>query len=422
VSFSYLTGAGRAPGDITAVIRRAALSDQFGEVQTTLSPERTLLLNGYTHQIIDLPVPTTNSRFFTQYTLEVKELRVDNGAGVDVIANGSLPLVQETFPASIRVLPSRVTSVAVRLDDTMFDIFQQNVEDMFQRDIFEAANLVPNPVQGVDTLNGSLSDYVMFDLSLIANVDRPQLSNGSPAGKVYFSGDFVALSTSGTSGTFEVLTPLGFVNGSFGPVVDLPNPGSKPPFGTYTLLQSDPRDDDPSDDDFPGPTAAQITALQGTYYNLADVVGNMSSFEMITFPRSQEREVFDQQLGQDVLRELSVQDVILISRSGNAITKMYFGQIDFGADMNDPMTIKAYPIGQVDDGDAHNEIEGTVHTLLNVNGSPINLAGLDAGARAAAIQTIGSGQFTLQSGTDVIYGGPLPGEFPSAGRFLVFRR
>jgi hypothetical protein len=166
----------------------------------------------------------------------------------------------------------------------------------------------------------------------------------------------------------------------------------------------------------------QITNSQGTYYNLADVVGNMSTFELITFPRSQEREVFDSQIGGNVLRELSVQDAVLIRRSGNTITRMYFGEIDFGQNDGDPTVIRAYPISQVDDGDAHNEIEGTVSAFKDFNGNTINLAGLDAGARATAIQRICSGQFTLQSGTDVIYGGPLPGDFPTSGRFLVFRR
>jgi hypothetical protein len=221
-----------------------------------------------------------------------------------------------------------------------------------------------------------------------------------------------------------VLTPLGFVNGSFGPIVDLPNPGGvvRPPFGTYTLLQPDPRDDDPSDNDFPGANVHQITNSQGTYYALADVVGGMGTFELITFPRSQERYVFDSQVGGLVFRELSVQDCILIRRSGSTITRMYFGEINFGESDGDPTTIRAYPIGQVDDGDAHNEIEGTVGTFKDFNGNAINLAGLDDGARASAIQKICSGQFTLQSGTDPIYGGTLPGDFPTSGRFLVFRR
>jgi hypothetical protein len=411
---------------MTAVIARTALGDNFGTVETILNPERFLLLNGYTHQIIDLPTPTTSSRFFNSFNLEVKQIRVDNGTGnPDIYPSGtSNPLVQESFPASIRVLPGRVTGVTVRLDDTMFDLFQQQVVDIFQRDIFEAANLTENLVQGVDTINGVLSDYVMFDLSGTQVGDRPLLSGGGSAGKVYFSGDFVAISTSGTSGTFEVLTPLGFVNGSFGPVVELPNPGGsqRPPFGTYTLLQADPRDDNPADDDFPGPDVHQITNTQGTYYNLGDVVGNMGTFELITFPRSQEREVFDAQVGGNVFRELHVQDAVLIRRSGNTITRMYFGEIDFGKQNGDPMTIRAYPIGQVDDGDAHNEIEGTVSAFKDFNGNTINLTGLDIGARAAAIQRICSGSFTLQSGTDLIYGGPLPGDFPTSGRFLVFRR
>ncbi|HJP83442.1 MAG TPA: hypothetical protein VJ835_08045 [Fimbriimonadaceae bacterium] len=425
VAFSYLTGAGRAPGDMTAIIRRAVLTDNFGSVETILNPERSLLLNGYTHQIINLSVPTTSSRFFTTYTLEVKELRVDNGSPFPDIfpSGGSQPLVQEDFPASIRVLPGRVTSVAVRLDDTMFDINAGNPEDIFQRFVFEDANLVENLVQGTPTLNGFLSDYVMFDLSGIPSGDRPELSNGDPAGKVYFSGDFAALSEGGSSGRFEVLTALGFVDGTFAPVLDLPSPGgNKPRFGTYTLLQSDPRDDDPSDDDFPGPDVHQINALEGTYYNLADVVGNLGDFEMITFPRSQEREVFDAQSNQNVLRELSEQDVILIERSGNTITQIYFGQIDFGQNQGDPTTIRAYPIGQIDTGDAFNEIEGTVSDFKSVNGTPINLDVLSGASRATAIQSIGSGTFTLQDGTDPVYGGTLPASFPTTGRFLVFRR
>ena len=427
VAISYLTGAGRAPGDMTAIIRRAGLRDDFGEVETILSPERSLLLNGYTHQIINLDVPTTSSRFFTSFLLEVKEIRVDNGSPFpDVFpAGGSAPLVQEEFPASIRVLPGRVTSVAVRLDDTMFDLNAADPADIFQRDVFIDANLVENPVQGIDTLNGFLSDYIMFDISGIPSGERPLLSSGAAASKVYFSGDFAALSQGGSNGVFEVLTALGFVEGTFGPIVDLPSPGgNKPPFGTYTLLQADPRDDDPSDDDFPGPDAAKINALQGTYYNLADVVGGLGTFEMITFPRSQEREVFDAQSGNMVLRELSVQDVILIRRSGNTITKMYFGEIDFGQNAGDPTTIRAYPIGQIDTGDAFNEIEGTVSAFRDVNGNLVNLndPSDDEEERGGKIQRIGSGQFTLMSGTDPIYGGTLPAEFPTTGRFLVFRR
>lgn len=427
VAFSYLTGAGRAPGDMTAIVRRAVLADEFGEVETILNPERSLLLNGYTHQIINLSVPTTSSRFFKTFLLEVKELRVDNGSPFPDVypSGGSAPLVQQEFPASIRVLPGRVTSVAVRLDDTMFDVNAVPPDPIFQEDVFRDANLVENLVQGTDTLNGFLSDYVMFDLSGVPSGDRPLLSSGAAAGKVYFSGDFAALSSGGSNGVFEVLTALGFVEGTFGPVVDLPNPGgNKPPFGTYTLLQADPRDDDPSDDDFPGPDAAKINALQGTYYNLADVVGNLSTFEVITFPRSQEREVFDAQSNEFVLRELNVQDVVLIRRNGNTITRMYFGEIDFGANAGDPTIIRAYPIGQIDTGDALNEIEGTVSNFIDVNGSPVDLndPNDDEEERGTKIQRIGSGQFTLQSGTDPIYGGELPSDFPSSGRFLVFRR
>lgn len=424
LSVNFLTGAGRAVGDYTAIIRRIVLRDDFGEVETTIAPELSLQLNGYTQQIARLSVPTTSSRFFQNFTLEIKELRVDNGSPFpDVYPSGTnAPLVSTEFPSSIRILPGRSTSVQVRLDETMFDIFAVDPDPIFQEDIWRAVNLVENPVQGIDTLNGFLSDYIMFDLSAMSSLDRPEMSDATAANRVYFSGDFLALSTGGSSGAFEVLTPLGFISGNYSPIVNLPGPnGNKPPFGSYLLTQADPRDDDPSDNDFPGSTVHQITALQGTYYQLSDVVGGLTSFEMITFPRSQERLVFDTQLNQDVLRELSVQDVVLIKRSGSTITNMYFGEIDFGANQGDPTTIRAYPIGQMDDGDAHNEIEGVVSDFKSVNGSSVSL-NVDDSLRASQIQKIGSGTFTLQSGTDPIYGGALPGDFPSTGRFLVFRR
>jgi len=408
---------------MTAIVRRIVLTDTQGQVETKLQEDRALQLNGFTHQIITLDTPTTSSRFFTSYTLEIKELRVDNGTSTpDVfpVGGGNALLAQVEVPSSIRALPGRSTSVQVRLDDTMFDINAVDPDPIFQQSVFESVNLADNPVQGIPTLNGFLSDYVVFDISGVAN--KPQMSDGSDAQKVYFSGDFAALSTGGNSGSFEVLTTLGFVGGNFTPVVNLPGPNSsKPPFGTYTLLQADPRDIDPSDNTFPGTEVHQITALQGTYYNLSDVVGNLSGFEMITFPRSQERLVHDTVSNTDVLRELSVQDVVLIKRSGNTITRMYFGEIDFGQNQGDPTTLKAYPIDQIDDGDAHNEIIGTVSGFKDVNGNPVSLNVSDS-QRASTIQRIGSGTFTLSDSPDLIYGGTVPSDFPTTGRFLVYRK
>src|SRR5689334_7956461 len=57
VSFHFLTGAARSPGDMTAIIRRVVLADSFGEVETALTAEKALGLNQYTHQIINLDVP-----------------------------------------------------------------------------------------------------------------------------------------------------------------------------------------------------------------------------------------------------------------------------------------------------------------------------------------------------------------------------
>jgi hypothetical protein len=365
VNVSYLTGQGRAAGDITAVINRQVLSDDFSQVETILNPSRMLALGGYTHQTINVNVPTTNSRWMDTFFLNVLQLRVDDGfGGFTTIGGAGQPVVFGEFNLLARVLPGRFTSVPIFLDDAMITVENGQVE--FDQELFELRNYD----EETEAINGFIADYVRFDISNVA--DRPPLPSGGFASFVYFSGDAIALSDQGPTGIFEVLTPIGFVEGRFGPPGTI---GGQPTPGTYSLVQPDPRD---------LTNIARITSLMGIWREFGAVFNNLGTFEFITFPNSEDDHMHD---------------VVLVARSGaGAITQLYFGQADLDAG-----TFTAFPISQVTEGGIEGEITGTLETYRDGTGTLVDDHHL-----------VRQGRFTI--------GGTLPAGFRSAGRFVVFRR
>lgn len=373
----YITGQGRAaPGSPTAVIRRVYFEDQFGVVEPLLLSERSIGLDAYTIQTVQVNVPmnVVNSRFFDTFTLEVLKILKDQGNGTfnEYGGQNNQPLFIDTFPLIMRVFPSRTTSLPVFLNDAMLDYDEVNLQVVWDRQVFELANF--DPIEG--KMVSFIGDYVEFDISQMGPTDRPNLSSGSPAARVYFSGDGQAVSSSGTTGVFEVLTPSGFIEGTFnGPV---------PPVNvsSYTLVQLDPRD-------LTG--TAKITSLQGTFRNYQEVISSLGTFEFITFPTSQDDEL---------------QDLVVIERNGaGVITNMHFGQADLLAG-----TWLAWPIRNLDDGSVDNEISGTIHTFVNRDGATITVGSSDDA------DDVRSGRFTISADPDV------PGSYPTSGRFIVFRR
>jgi hypothetical protein len=376
VVFQYLTGAGRGLGDPTAVINHVSLTDTLsGNIfETVISPERDVKLNGFTQQSVNLNITPassiTTSLLFNTYLLEIDSLHIDNGAGgfssIPPIPTGS-PLVAATFPANIRAFRGRQTNVAIRLDDTMFAISGSSAT--FDPDAFDNSNLFP---ASGSTINSTLGDYLMFDVSAVAA--PPQLAqSATPASRVYFTGDNFAVSTA-TPGEFDVLTPVGFVQGTFTNPIHS-GPVTTP--GTFTLVQPDPRDPDPG-------TALRITALEGVWKPVTDVVSNMGTFTALSMPSSQDN---------------NIQTILLIARSGSTITNMYFGQIDLAA-----KTLQAFPIADVSPGSTDNEIDGTVSNLVDVSGNT-----------ASDPTLVRKGSYSLTVGT-------IPVEFPSTGTFVVYRR
>lgn len=394
IEVTYNTGQGRAPGSLTAVISRLNLVDELfpigdsrNNVDTLLNPERHLGLDAYTSQTISVGVPMSNlgfsgpvnGRLFESFPLDISRFLEEQFDGSFQVVNGAggPASLLETFDTHLLALAGRTTSLQLFVDDAM--ITAPGIGIDFDRDLFEAINLVDDGT-GNFVLLGHIADYVVFDISSVGS--KPTMSNSISATRVWFSGDGIALSGPVGAGSeyMEVLTPLPPpVEGVFNPPVPLPG-GIGP--GTYTLVQDDPID-------LAG--LAKITALRGTWRNYSDANTaqsaflNLGSYECFTFPQS---------LDQDK------HDMVVVARNGaGTITNLYFGQMDF-----DSNSFAIWPISQVDDGDASNEINGSISGLLDRNGgSP------------STNRHVRSGTFTITTA------GPLPSGFAQTGRFIVYR-
>ncbi|HVL38067.1 MAG TPA: hypothetical protein VM328_01630 [Fimbriimonadaceae bacterium] len=381
IQFAFLTGQGRAPGDPIAEIRRIYLNDSELEplpqhlrndplyrVETVLNPVRLLGLEQFTYQVINVNarVPASmDSRFFDSLTLEVNRVLVEDDSGMPIEPFPQTPpVVLEEFPAHIRAFQGRQTIVPIFLDSAILN--QDGISVTFDRDLFELSNLSFNE----GAIVGFLNDYVMFDISNVP--DKPTMTGGSPATRVYFSGDGIALSAqAGSSRPFEVLGLFTSVEGVWAPPTTL-----TPDFGTYSLLGADPRD-------LSG--VAKITSLMGIFRPYTQVLANLSTFDMITFPNS---------------REGADQDMVAIIRNGaGQIVDMYFGVVDF-----DEGTFSAFPISQVDDGSIAGEVSGTISNIVRVSSHPDR-----------EFSSIRSASFTVTGGTP-------PNGFPTSGFLVVFRR
>ncbi|MGV3617740.1 MAG: hypothetical protein ACO1SV_20640 [Fimbriimonas sp.] len=382
VQFTYLTGQGRAPGDLYAVVTRQEVTDQFGTVRTQLSAPLSLPLDGYVLGTRDLNIPFTGEsvRLFERYRLEFSrflEEGLDDG-GQPTFSERTPPPA-ETFNARIRVLPGRFTSLPILLDGGMFSTVGTTVE--FNEDQFRLRNNIPNET---DPLRTYFSDYVSFDLTAMPASERPLLSNGVAADQLFISGDNYAL---GANGRFEVLTleveePI---VGSFGPEGTL---GGRRTPGTYTLQQPDPTD-------LSG--IARITAAAGQWRSTDRAFSGFGPFEFILFPTSRD-EAPDGTNGNG-LQPDEDQEIAIVQRNASGqITAFYFGFADL-----DTGEFTVYPLRNIVDADVQGELTGTLSEYRNASGG--NTVSYDLVRR-------GTFNFSTAPGNG----------FPSSGTFVVFRK
>lgn len=391
IDFTYATGAGRrATGDLTAVLQRLSVSDQYGEVNTVLGEAgRNLEVSLYNLDSVPLDIPFKGQtyRLFENFTVAFQNYIIENSSG-SLITYGAAN--QETINTRIRVLPGRSTCFPIFLDDAMFVADDSTTKVTLDRSEFLSRNSISSDS---DVVASYFSDYVMFDLSNLAASARPKLSDGTTAEKLFISGDNYAIGASvGGENIFEVLTLNANepIIGSFGLENSLPG-GTSP--GTYTLLQADPLD-------LTG--LNRITSLKGGWrtYTKYFTESTFHTFEFILFPTSRLEASID--ASDNGLRPDEDQEVLVIQRDkagvGGKITGVYFGYADL-----DTKAFSIFPVKNLSTADGTGEIDGTLSSYLDKNDST-----------TTQYDRVRHGTFSFT--------GSVPSGWPTTGTFTVFRK
>lgn len=387
LEFALFSGQGRAIGDLSLVLNRVNLADEFGEVRTDLNARIDVLLSSFTFQILPLVIPmdqNQDSRLFESYTFDPTSLRQDTGSTPQVtscfgqaVADGSFNRVWPPEPLAIdaRVFPGRSTLVPIYIDDSMFRIETISDTDcsnrlaVFDDTRFRELNTTP--------IKGYINDYVEFDLSQMASDKRPPLtSTAGTASRLFVTGDNYALSAGGAAGAFEVLTPSVSepIVGSFREPSQLP--GATTP-GTFTLEQLDPTDLF---------NKRKIVALQGIWRESNKVMSDFATWNFVTFPSS--KDSFEQ-------------EALYFKQSNNKVTEMFYGFVNY-----DTKQVHLFPVKTIVDGivDPADEVVGTVVSQADRNGN-----------------TVVAPQLTRTGSFNITKQGSLPGDAPTSGDYLVFR-
>jgi len=356
IAVAYLTGQGRAVGDLSATIQQLRFTDQYGEATNPLGPQISCPLTGFQNNIVYVSVPFTGqpSRYFTAFNLDFLNFHQETDspvAGDFTILNEPAGFPKQ-YPAAVRVFPGRVTSLPVFIDDSMFTVDTVNP---LLVDYNESQFLLANGATSATPMKAFLSDFVAFNVAGYTNtaqlpnlVATTGIAGGTTAARVFFSGDVYAIADGFTSGAnFEALTldptlPIGGVLGSAGTITTGPT-GSLPHAGTYSLLQLNPTD---------LTQTLKVVAGQGIWREHKTVLrapnGNAlgAGSYVVTFPSSSDN---------------NMQEMVAFTQDANEnISALYFGFIDM-----DALTFNLYPIGDIVNGSTTGAIDGTLTTLYD---------------------------------------------------------
>lgn len=385
VEFQFLTGLGRRDIDpVVAIVNRIAVSngplqDDPDYVQRNVDGFR-IGLNQYTANsaALGITVPTgQSSKHYAVLPLEFADFGTLDTTGQfnsSITNPGILPygvrLAGQVPAADVRVFKGRQSAIPIRVDESMFTITGSSIT--LNEQFFTDVNVDP----ATGRINSYLSDYVAFDLSALANADRPRLASGAPADLVLLTGDAVALSSGFDSGTsFEILGANLPTNG----VIRRPQiiEGVRTP-GTYTLLEPDPRD-------IVG-EGRVIAGTQGIWRNFTEVLANYGGSLVVLFPNS---------------RNSDSMDMVAAVLNNGRITRAFVGKATInrngGAPTNGTFTV--YPASEL----------GKTNPTGGVSGNLTGLTTLDDAGRREVM----NGDYNFTGGA---FG------FPSTGKFVVFRR
>lgn len=418
---TFITGAGRDTNTIAGTLQRVSFDDNFGSV-ATFRPSKSLVLNRYHSQIESLNIPNAlgqSTRRFREFDLSITPLTVtadgiSNTFPINFVRSGGVTSAGDsiTLPADIRIFPGRHTHIPIFLDDTVIP-FEDILDDtgavtgqraVFDLDRLEELNLTDD---NEFTLKSISSDYVAFDISAMAEADRPRLSDGSVATRVFFSGDGYALGAgnpfAGSAQSFEHLIPLGqddTVIGRYSGPVSSAGATIQTP-GTYSLVQANPSLVNP--DDRPILTTLQgiwkdhyrqTRGTDGSIRNIGYLRGEVNSVA-VAIPSSEDGD------RQDVLFLTQTFSVNGDGTRSAQIQNLFWGYLDF-----ETKTIRAYPIRNLPDINTDTNIAGEVVGTITGQFNRTY-------ASTASVQLTQYVQFTMTSP---------PAGIPASGVIVVLRR
>lgn len=389
-----LSGQGRAPGSLSAVIGsniyQNSIDDRIPKLDQTIYPDMVIGLDRYTinSRTIAATLPVdTSSKLFREYPLEIFSLIQEDDFGNFQTITGAPPalIVEPPLALDLRIFRGRYSNVQYVLDDAMLNFDFGTNQVIFDRTLFEDRNFDFR----TGALTSFLGDYVAFDMTVAPINLRPLMSTGIPADMVLLTGDGIALSQGfGFDGSFEVLDPVRIEQGIIRPGTVI---GGVRVAGTYSLLELDPRD---------LTNLTKITSLQGPWYTHKEVFKNIPPFAMVSFPHSDDG--LEQQL------------VLWKQNPDGDVTDMWQGVLRFEDNgQNAPVkgSFQLWPVSQLDDADPANEVKGTVGNLQTVpNYETIN------GQRVLTSYTVLKGEYDVSQTNDLFAG------MPKAGGFVVFRK
>ncbi len=405
IDVAYLTGQGRAAGDLIAVVKRVVFDDNYGEVTNPLAPETDCPLVGFQNNVVHLDAsftkqaPGVPSRQFTTFNLDFLRFDQETSVPGSLVPYAEPASFPKQYPAQIRVFPGRTTSLPVYIDDSMFTVDATNPAGPSIA-YNESQFMISNGATTLNPIRGFLSDFVAFNLNGLPAADKAAL--GAQAGfagsadRVFFSGDVYALSDGHASGsTIAALTtnPAFQVNGLLGAAGSLNGPkGTLPHPGTYSLLALNPTDIF---------QVMKIVASQGIWREHTTVLTGLSSSKVnvVTFPSSNDD---------------NLQEMVAFTQDANGnVSSLYYGFVDL-----DALTFNLYPLANLVNG-------STVDGSGNANGVSGTLGSLytRSGGTTSSPDLVRSGVFTV---TTVPTAAAVP-QPPAAlaqgttGSFYVFR-
>jgi hypothetical protein len=384
IDVALVPGAGRAPGDMWGIFRRAYFDDGIEPQPFQQVTDQKLQLNAYGTPLqipvsVDFRQTTQDTRRFQDYTFDMESMQFADDAG-NIRTLEQINNVPFTFTgaADIRVFKGRRTGFQVFLDSTMFSVDDTQLPTfgIFNPQRFLEVN-VPDSSAG-SKMQGFLADYVSFDISQIPDTQKPRFSdNNAIANRVFFSGDGYAIGGApGANNKYEALTLNTFqpISGRFQPPTVI---AGKPAPGTYSLLQNDPSQIDPEN--------AKLISLVGIWYEHFQVVTDQGATQMIAFPRS---------------RDDNFQDVVLVTQTKQntangvryTIKDLKWGYIEYSVDTSNNKLFLFSARDLTNGAGATPVATGKVTDLVGPNGTTANTT---SEVRSAKYTLTGGGSGTL---------------------------